>query len=76
MKIQDVIEQAPQYISSGAGVKLSGMLGGSTALAGITTDLSGWSELSQIIANFGIGLGAVVAALSLGYTIYKGKDKK
>jgi len=72
MIIQEVIRQVP----SATIVRGSGLLGASSALAGATADLSQWSELSIIAANFGIALGSVVAAISLGYTIYRGRAKK
>jgi|TARA_R110000796_G_scaffold20221_4_gene60418 hypothetical protein len=77
MTLQEAINNIPQLSVSGAGVKVSGVLGGSSALAGLTADLSGWTVISQIAANWGILLGSVVAALSLTFTIYKGfKNKK
>lgn len=72
MKLQELVDHIPNMTASGVGVKGSGLLGGSSALAGLAADLSSWTEVSQIAANFGILFGSVVAALSFTYTIYKG----
>ena len=76
MTLQEVLDHAPNITMSGAGIKVSGVLGGSSALAGMAADISHWTEVSQIAANFGILLGSIVAALSLTYTIYKGFKNK
>ena len=57
-------------------IKTSGVVSGGTAFAGLTADLSGWSEIAQIAANFGIALAAVTAFGTFVYTVYKGSKKK
>ena len=59
-----------------AAIKGSGLLGGSVSLAGMTADLSEWSEISQIVANFGIGIGGIAAMGTLIYTLYTARKKK
>ena len=70
------VQEAIQHVPSDLIIRGSGLLGGSSALAGMAADISQWTEVSQIAANFGILLGSIVAALSLTYTIYKGFKKK
>ena len=57
-------------------VKGSGYAATAVAATGLTADLSGWSEVAQIVANFGIGLAALTAFLTFIYTVYKGRKKK
>jgi hypothetical protein len=76
MTIQEALNHIPANSGHDLAIKASGAVGAITSYAGITTDLSGLTEISQIIANFGIGLSAIVAALAFGYSIYKGIKKK
>ena len=65
-----------QHIPEGVLIKGSGLLGGGSAFAGLTADLSGWSEIAQILANLGIFIGAMTALCTFLYTIYKGRKKQ
>ena len=70
-----MVQHIPPHGIQDIAIKASGVIGGGSAFAGLALDLSGWSEISQIVANFGIGLGSVVAAMTFIYTLYKGKKK-
>lgn len=70
------VQEAVQHVPSDLVIRGSGLLGGSTALAGVATDLSQWSEVAQIMGNVGIFVGAITAFLSLCYTVYRGRKKK
>ena len=63
-------------IGDGAIVKVSGVLGGSSAGVGIFADLSQYSASAQVLADFGIFIGSIVALLSFVYSIYKGFKNK
>ena len=76
MTLQQAIQHIPTGSAHDLAIKGSGLVGASTAFAGTTADLSEWTELSVIVANFGIGLSSIVAFLALGYSIYKGFKNK
>jgi hypothetical protein len=72
VNIQDMAHQIP---AQDLLIKGSGLLGGSSAFAGLMADISHWSELAQILANLGIFIGGVTAFITFTYSIYKGKHK-
>tara|TARA_R110000851_G_scaffold133381_3_gene268207 strand:- start:10597 stop:10845 length:249 start_codon:yes stop_codon:yes gene_type:complete len=75
MTLQEAINHIPAGSGHDLAIKVSGLVGAGTSFAGATSDLTHLTVLSQIAANFGILLGAVVAAFSLGYSVYKGIKK-
>ena len=76
VKLSDAIQHIPTGSAHDMAIRVSGIVGGSTAFAGITTDLSTYSEIAQIIANLGIGLSSIVAFFALCYSVYKGTKRK
>ena len=76
VRIQDAIQHIPTGSAHDMAIKASGLVGGSTAFAGVTTDLSTYSELAQILANVGIFISSIVAFFALCYSVYKGTKKK
>ena len=75
MNLQEAMHLIPSQSVNATAVKLSGFIGGSTAFAGLTVDLSAYSQVAQILANVGIFIGAVTALITFIYTVYKGKNK-
>ncbi len=73
MNIQETVQHISQ--NGDAAIKGSGLLGGAVSLVGATADLSHWSEISQIAANFGIGIGGMAAMGTLIYTLYTAQKK-
>ena len=78
VKLQDALQHIPEGSAHDMAIRVSGIVGGSTAFAGLSAEstISEWTELSQIVANFGIGLSSIVAFFALCYSIYKGTKKK
>jgi hypothetical protein len=76
MTISEAINHIPTGSVHDLTIKLSGLMGAGTSFAGLTSDLSHWTEVSQVIANLGIGLSGLVAALAFCYSIYKSIKKK
>ena len=76
VKLSDAIQHIPTGSAHDMAIKVSGLVGGSTAFAGLSTDLSSWSEISQIAANFGIFISSIVAFFALCYSFYKGSKNK
>ena len=76
MNVQEIVQHISPHLPQATVIKASGLLGGGTAFAGLTADLSGWSEIAQILANFGIFIGAITAFSTFVYTIYKSRKKK
>ena len=77
MTLQDALNHIPAGSGHDLAIKASGLVGGSTAFAGLSADISQWSEVSQIAANFGIFISSIVAFFALVYSVYKGaKGKK
>lgn len=76
VRLQDAIQHIPTGSAHDLAIKGSGLIGGSTAFAGLSKDLSSWSEISQIAANFGIFISAIVAFSAFCYSIYKGSKNK
>lgn len=75
VRLQDAIQHIPTGSVHDLAIKASGVVGGSTAFAGLSKDLSNWSEISQIAANFGIFISAIVAFSAFCYSLYKGSKK-
>tara|TARA_R110002094_G_scaffold157781_1_gene144015 strand:+ start:7754 stop:8038 length:285 start_codon:yes stop_codon:yes gene_type:complete len=79
MTLQDALNHIPVGSGHDLAIKASGLVGGSTAFAGLSAEstISEWSEISQIAANFGIFISSIVAFFALCYSVYKGtKGKK
>ncbi len=75
MTIQELIQHIPHGSAQDMLIKVSGVAGGGTVFAGLTLDMSHWSELAQIFANFGIFIGGVAAFGTFAYSLYKGRPK-
>ena len=76
VRLQDAIQHIPTGSAHDMAIKISGLVGGSTAFAGVTTDLSTYSEVAQILSNVGIFISSIVAFFALVYSVYKGTKKK
>lgn len=73
MNLSDIIQHIPHGSAQDTAIKVSGFLGGGSAFAGLTADLSGWSEVAQILANMGIFIGGLAALITICYTMYRGR---
>jgi len=73
-RLVDLIQQIPP--EAAPAIKASGVVGGGSALFGLSVDTSGLGIWAEIAANLGVFMGGLAALLTIAYTILKGRKGK